>query len=201
MRLTNEVMRSDVKKTIYGYMNMLTFETVYVGITANSLKKRDWAHRHGKTQNDFFHALLKKYPTVFRLYVIEVVKGDASGKEEYWIRKMKAWNKTNSENSKNTNSLAVLAQWRNVFKENGYTHLNKARAAITKDGKQNSLDALKKAQEGHKREVSVYTVRGEFIKRCNSLKEAAKEFGVCASNIVKVACGERRQTGGYVFEY
>ena len=24
MRLTNEVMRSDVKKTIYGYMNMLT---------------------------------------------------------------------------------------------------------------------------------------------------------------------------------
>lgn len=49
MRLTNEVMRSDVKKTIYGYMNMLTFETVYVGITANSLKKRDWAHRQGKT--------------------------------------------------------------------------------------------------------------------------------------------------------
>lgn len=201
MPLTNKVIRSNVKKTIYGYMNVLTFETVYVGITANSLKKRDWAHRHGKTQNDFFHKLLRSHQEAFKIYVIEAIEGDATGKEESWIKKLKPWNKTNSENSKNANTLAALAKWRSIFKEGGYAHLPKARAAISEKGRQNSLSALAKAQKDHKKGISVFTILGEFVKHCDSLKEAAIEFNVYASNIAKVARGERKQTGGYVFEY
>ena len=49
--------------------------------------------------------------------------------------------------------------------------------------------------------VDVYTKTGEFIKTCESVQKAAKEFGAKASCVNRVLRGIANTTAGYVFKF
>ena len=51
------------------------------------------------------------------------------------------------------------------------------------------------------KQVDVYTKTGEFIKTCESVQKAAKEFGAKASCINRVLRGIANTTAGYVFKF
>ena len=51
------------------------------------------------------------------------------------------------------------------------------------------------------KQVDVYTKTGEFIKTCESVQKAAKEFGAKASCVNRVLRGIANTTAGYVFKF
>lgn len=51
------------------------------------------------------------------------------------------------------------------------------------------------------KKVDVYTKTGEFIKTCDSIQKAAKEFNAKASGINRVLRGLANTTAGYVFKF
>lgn len=51
------------------------------------------------------------------------------------------------------------------------------------------------------KKVDVFTKTGNFIKTCDSVQKAAKEFNAKASNINRVLRGLAITTAGYVFKF
>lgn len=63
-------------------------------------------------------------------------------------------------------------------------------------------DKIAPAENNHlSKAVDVYTKTGEFIKTCESVQKAAKEFNAKASSINRVLRGLANTTAGYVFKF
>ena len=61
--------------------------------------------------------------------------------------------------------------------------------------------ALEMAVEARKRKINQYTLDGSFVKTFESITAASKATGVTRQNISKVLCGERRNAGGFKWDY
>lgn len=66
---------------------------------------------------------------------------------------------------------------------------------------QNSLDALTKNQEQHKRSVNKYTLDNIFIETFDSIKDAAKSVNGSSGTICSCCKGDKKYAYGYKWKY
>ena len=59
----------------------------------------------------------------------------------------------------------------------------------------------KPVKDARKRSVKQYTLEGELINQFESVAEASRQTGIYKGCIAKVCRGERKQTGGFKWQY
>jgi hypothetical protein len=80
---------------------------------------------------------------------------------------------------------------------------NKIRMSLTgKKRPQHVIDKMRKSlhNTGGK-PIIQYDINGNFIAEHNTIKEAARQYGLCYRSIRRVLKGQLRKTKGYIFKY
>lgn len=117
------------------------------------------------------------------------------------INPLKLWggncNGKVSEESKQKMRIAHLGVPLSESHKNALRRGRATRVIQPNTGKHLSDRWKKAVSEG----VNQYDLSGNFIALYSSQKEAAKQTGICGSNIMRCCKGERRQAGGYIWRY
>lgn len=187
------------------YIHVSPVSKVYVGITSQTTKRRWRDHGEGyKKQKHFYNAILKYGWESFLHNIVfkDLDFNEAKEKEIELIKLFKSddrrygYNATPGGDNRTGHS---------------HTEETKRRLAEIQRGRKYSEDAKRKMSLAKKGKcgkdsplsIPVLQLDMEFnvVAKYAALSEACRITGIPDANIAKVAKGERRQAGGYIWRY
>lgn len=196
---------------------------MYIGSSIN-LKKRKTDHFKPYRINRLKHlplyeAMIEFGRDNFKLEVIEECsEKDLLERENYYLDKYKTY-----ENGYNVSSKAIAMHDEKLFNENAERlrkmnnknwadeeyrkKMSKANSDLQKERLKNpeylaeKSKQLKKYTDSIKKPVAQYDKQGKLIATFDGVRIAGRETGVQSSSIGKVANGERKTAGGFVWKY
>lgn len=199
------------------YKHISPVGKVYIGITSMNPLKR-WRNGQGYKHNSHFYNAILKYGWVnFKHEILfeNLTKEEAEKKEIELIAEYKSNQREfgyNIENGGNCNGKVSEESKQKMRIAHLGVHLSESHKNALKRGRANRAiqpntgkhltDSWKKAvSEGLSIAVNQYDLHGNFIASYPSQTEAAKQTGVCGSNIMRCCKGERYRAGGYIWRY
>lgn len=231
MPLTNKMLKDPtITKIVYAYRYVPTDEIAYIGITTRTLAHRDEQHRSntGRGHQDRFHCLLRENRKDFRIRILEIIDGDATGREDYWIKQLRPWNKTNEELFKAVREKAFTPE---AIRKGAETRSRLYRGENNpRYGKKMSLEARKKLSEARKgmkftpehcanlgkalkgkfvggkspcaKAVIQMDLAGNELQQWACVSDAVRELGIGTNaNVIACCKGKRKSAGGYRWSY
>lgn len=199
------------------YKHTFPNEKVYIGITSLNPLKRWGPNGNGYRGQVVFNAILKygwdniKHEILYS----ELTKEEAEQKEIELIAEYKSNQREfgyNIENGGNCRGKVSEESREKMRKAHLGIPLSESHKNALKRGRANRViqpnsgkhlsDNWKKAVgEGVAIPVNQYDLCGNFMASYPSQKEAAKQTGICGSNIMRCCKGERRKAGNYIWRY
>jgi hypothetical protein len=186
---------------VYAHINKLNGK-MYIGITSKSLKTR-WRNGHG--YNGYFGKAIVKYGWNnfdHEVIALNLTEKEAKNFEIMLIEKLQT---TNPRYGYNTSMGGDLLRT-GCF----HTEETKRKLSQIKKGKycgENSPTWGMKRPDLSKRNlesckaVLQYTLSGEFVKRHNSIRGAAKEINRSKNGIAQACYGRYKQAYGYIWKF
>lgn len=197
------------------YKHAFPNEKVYIGITSMNPLKR-WKNGEGYRTQLIYRPILKygwdniKHEILFE----GLTKEEACQKEIELIALYKSNQREFGYNqSPGGNTVEITEETRKKMSEAhlgvplSESHKNalkrgRANRVIQPNSGKHLSDNWKKAvAESVAISVNQYDLCGNFIASYSSQKEAAKQTGICGSNIMRCCKGERRKAGNYIWRY
>lgn len=196
---------------------------MYIGSSIN-LKRRKTDHFKPYRINRLKHlpiyeAMIEFGRDNFKFEVIEECsEKDLLERENYYLDKYKTY-----ENGYNVSSKAIMMHDEKLFNKNAERlrkmnnknwadeeyrkQMSKANSDLQKERLKNpeylaeKSKQLKKYTDSIKKPVAQYDKQGNLIATFDGVRIAGRETGVQSSSIGKVANGERKTAGGFVWKY
>lgn len=198
---------------IYTLEHPVTEEIRYIGKTCQTLQIRLWNHKSSKGNNHrckWIQSLLKQglAPTI---RAVEVVEGNGSEEEIYWIGQFKAWGfrlVNATDGGEGCLGIIRTQEWKdNIGKGNKGKKLTqevKDRISKTLTGRKQSLELIKKrfANLVNTQIKPVYQyLNGELIADYPSAEIAAQSNNTTRANIRQCCLGVSKSAVGYQWKY
>lgn len=179
------------KVNIYVLLDPSTCKVRYIGITTQSIKRRLFKHvedaMYSKKSTHKINWIRKlisegKFPLIKKL--TEVNDWYSALKlEKHLIKKYKV-----SRNLTNNEDYIDGAFKRTVTDEQRVSASKKAKSFYERGGK-----------ASHRKEVNCYKLDGTFVRKFDSMSEAAKTLNLSLRHVCLVVSGKKPQLKGYVF--
>jgi hypothetical protein len=184
---------------VYKVTNKLNSK-VYVGITNQGFKQRWYKHCSDSIRGSEFplHNAIRKYGVDnFSIEVLEIcnTSEELKSREQYWISIL---------NSKVISNLGynVTDGGDGTF---GVKHSDETKEKIRQKAFEREISDITRynmsMNSSFAKEISMFTLDGEFIKTFRTVKEASLEIGISSTNIASCARGNYKQSGGYKWSY
>lgn len=210
---------------IYKAINTVNNE-VYIGATTTSVRQRllDHNERANRGESGMFQDAIRTYGTnAFNWEQIDTASSidELAQKEKQYIieykAKVKVYNKDSGGGFKKTvyqysikdgklvntyNCLQDAAKVINATKQN----LSNVCLSVNHTYRgfywsYNYEEPFKPLGDERKKEVLQYALEGYLIAKYKSVSEASKQTGIVKTSIAKVARGERKTAGGFMWKY
>lgn len=160
---------------IYKITNLVNGK-VYIGQTKNELKVRLSGH--------FNYAINKQGSNDLSRDIL------AFGKENFKIEQIDS---STSISESDTLEQKYISKYDSINK--GYNMTNGGRNCKM------PIHSIKRSSDAKKKSVIQYSLKGEFIARYNSIKDASEKTNISRGNISSVCTGARNTCGGFQFRY
>jgi len=164
-----------------------------------------------------YEAMIKFGRENFEFEILEeVTKEELGNKEEYYINKYNAvddgynvistahvmhdeeFSKANADRLRERN----LKNWQDPeYREHITNSSREYQKTVPYEKRLNAIKGLNKYTNSIKKKVYQYDKQGNFIAEFNGTREAERQTGVNAQSISKVALGQRKTAGGFVWKY
>lgn len=216
---------NNFKGIVYKAQNRVT-EEVYIGITTDSIRERQLDHIERALRQDegYFYESISTYgQEVFTWEQIDTANNvnELAAKEKEYIIKFNS--KQNGYNSDSGGGVKKKVyqydldskQLINKFeclqdaaKEIEATKQDISRACLSVNKHYRNFywsyefrEQFKPQKDARRKRVVQYSLDGEFLTEFNSAAEASRQTKVNKGSIAKVCRNERKQAGGFIWEY
>lgn len=196
---------------IYTLADPDTFDIVYIGKTSKTLLARLKSHVNDakyRQKTNKRLSWIKKILNSNKLPIIELLDSVeeqyANITEIYWISQFRAWGFKLKNGTEGGEGVFMSKEIREKISLNSK---NKKRSQKTKDKMSLSRKGKRTGKESHlygtqttAKAILQFTKNGIFIREWSSGLEASKELKIDNTNISRVCNGERKSTGGFIFQ-
>jgi len=184
-------------KYIYKLICPISNKVRYVGQT-NNLKIRLRSHLRKQYNKDFFEWIeyLKNNNSFPLIDICEACEDIyANDKENMWIN---FYNNGDLLNNTINNKLTDVSKNRVSYSKLNNIKINKKECInVFSEEHKNKI----RNSQPNQKKILQFDLNGNFIKEWNNITFAAKELNLQRRLVGKVCCGERKQTGGFIFKF
>lgn len=174
-----------MKRKISGFEN---YEIDKNGIVYKSNKEMK---RHLNT-NGYYRVYLSKNNETYKKYIHRLVA-------EAFIPNPKNKTQVNHINGIKTDNRVENLEW--VSAKENIQHAFKNGLSFIPKGKDNSLYGRKSKNANRHVAINQYDLKNNFIRKWDTLTEAANTLNIGISGISACCRGQRRKSGGYIWKY
>lgn len=166
---------------------------VYIGKTCRKNPEYRWSNGKGYKSNKYFNSAIQKYG--WDNFSHEILASNLSKQEAYWgeIYFIKVYDSTNREKGYNITEGGDGGRG---------THLSEEHKRKLTEASKKKCTGLHVGKDSVRARGCVqYSHDGKFVKRWGSLSDAAREYGVHYSCILRACKGKQKQCVGYIWRY
>ncbi len=186
----------DVKERIFTvYMHVTPNMKIYVGVTSQKVKKR-WNYGRGYKHNFYFSRAIKKYTWENITHIIMAEKLTKHEAYQLEIDTIKYWDTTDPAKGYNISKGGEKTTYKMQFSDEV-----KLKMSVSRKGRKHTKEARLKIGIGNSKQIIQYDLKGNFIKKWESIELASNTLSINRSNIGACCNGLYITAAGYMWRF